>query len=227
MNESPDTKAVSHPAKFGQEILSVLHGWLLMEAFYQGKRIDKLRVLDPMAGIGGVHALPGRTFGIEIEPEWSDQHPRNQVGDALALPWRAKSFDCIVVSPTYANRMADSHNAKDDSKRIGYRFQLGRMPTEGSSATMQWGEEYRTFHRKAWGESVRVLRPNGLFLLNCSDHIREGKQMRVSAFHCSVLNGLDLECIARRDIPTKRMRFGSNRELRVNHEHVFAFRKPS
>lgn len=217
---------VQHPAKFSPEIIHVLDAWIRMEAFFQNKRQRRLRVLDPMAGVGGVHQLPGSTYGVEIEQEWSDQHPRNQVGDALALPWRRDSFDVICVSPVYGNRMSDSFNAQDTSKRIGYHFQLGRKPSKGSSATLHWGLGYRRFHLAAWTEAVRVLRPGGLFLLNVSDHLRGGERQHVSAWHCNTLDQLGLTCFARRDIPTKRMRFGQNHEARVEHEHVFAFRMP-
>lgn len=219
-------KPVPHPAKFSPEILSVLQAWVRMEAFFQDKRQRRMRILDPFGGTGLVHALPGKTFAVELEPEWALQHPRTQVGNALALPWRKDSFDCVVTSPCYGSRMADSHNAKDESKRIGYRFQLGRMPSEGSSAVMQWGQEYRRFHLQAWTEVVRVLRPGSAMLLNISDHVRNKERQHVSAWHCDVLHGLGMTCFARRDVPTRRMRFGSNHEARVECEHVFAFRMP-
>jgi hypothetical protein len=226
MSESENVK--SHPAKFSPQILQVLDGWLHMEAFWLNKRTDKLRVLDPMCGVGGVHSLPGRTFGVELEEEWASQHPRSQQGDCRALPWRAKSFDAIVVSPVYGNRLSDAYNAKDDSKRISYHFYLGRKPTHGSSAVMQWpSQAYKDFHEEAWEESLRVLRPGGLMAINISDHIRGGERQHVSAWHCNTLEKLGLVCFARRDVPTPRMRFGQNHEARVECEHIFAFRKLS
>lgn len=226
MVEIPDIQPTKHPAPYSPEILQVMHAWIRMEAFWLDKRIDKVRVLDPMAGIGRVHSLPGRTFGIEIEHEWANQHPRTQVGNALALPFRKNSFDIICVSPAYANRMADSFKAQDKSKRIGYHFALGRKPSEGSSATMQWDTPYRNFHVNAWSEAARVLRPGGLFILNVSDHIRNRERQPVSAFHASVLTDVcKMTCFARRDVPTRRMRFGQNHEARVECEHVLAFRK--
>lgn len=219
---------IKHPAKFSPEILQVLHGWVHVEAFFQDKRVSRLRILDPFGGTGLIHSLPGNTFGIEIEPEWAALHPRTQVGDALALPWRVNSFDAVITSPCYGSRMADSHNAQDSSKRIGYKFALGRMPSEGSSATLQWtNPRYKTFHEAAWAEAVRVLRPSGVFILNCSDHIRDKEVQPVSAWHCGVLERLGLTCFARRDVETRRMRFGQNYEARVDCEHVFAFRMPS
>jgi tRNA G10 N-methylase Trm11 len=219
-------KKVFHPAKFSPEIIRVMDGWIRMESFYTGKRQRRMRILDPMAGVGGVHVLPGLTFGIEIEPEWANQHPRTQVGDALALPWPKNKFDVICVSPVYGNRMSDSFTAMDSSKRIGYHFQLGRKPSKGSSATMHWGQDYRRFHHAAWVEAVRVLRPGGLFILNISDFMKMGERQPVSSWHCYVLDELGLNCFARRDVPTSRMRYGQNYQARVDCEHVFAFRLP-
>lgn len=218
------TEAKKHPAKFSSEILAVMDGWVRMEAFWLDKRQRRLRVLDPMAGVGRVHQLPGKTFGIELEPEWAHQHPRTQVGDALALPWRRDSFDVIAVSPTYGNRFADSHNAQDGSVRHSYTHDLGRKLHPNNSGQLHWGPKYRAFHEEAWAETVRVLRPGGLFILNISDHVRGKQVMPVTAFHCGVLVGLGGQCFARRDIPTKRMRKGQNHKARVEAEHVLAFR---
>lgn len=220
-----------HPAPFSADILRVMDGWIRMESFWLDKRQRRMRVLDPFAGTGRVHRLPGKTFGIELEPEWANMHPRTQVGNALALPWRRDSFDIIATSPCYGNRFADSHTAMDNSTRRSYTHDLGRKLSEGSSGAMHWGPEYRKFHELAWAEAVRVLRPGGLFILNISDHIRGGKQMPVSRFHCDVLEEHGLTCFARRDVATKRMRKGQNhghdgQRTRVEVEHVFAFRMP-
>lgn len=218
---------VKHPAQFSPEILRVMDAWIRMESFWLDKRQRRMRVLDPFAGTGGIHKLPGLTFGVELEEEWAEMHPRTQVGNALKLPFKRDSFDIVATSPCYGNRFADAHNPKDPSKRRSYKFDLGRDLTEGSSAGMQWGTEYQRFHVKAWTEAVRVLRPGGLLLLNISDHIRNKERVHVSAWHCHQLKMLGLDCFARRDIPTRRMRFGQNHEARVESEHVFAFRMPS
>jgi hypothetical protein len=89
----------------------------------------------------------GPTVEVELEPEWASQHPRTMVGDARALPLPDATFDMVVTSPTYGNRMTDHHNAKDGSRRITYTHNLGRTLTPGNSGAMQWGEDYRQLHR--------------------------------------------------------------------------------
>jgi hypothetical protein len=86
---------------------------------------------------------------------------------------------------------------------------------------MQWGEAYRTLHREVWQESVRVLKPGGLFVLNISDHVRGGKVMPVTAWHTSALADLGVIWKYRLPVETPRMRYGQNSALRVSHEDVY------
>ena len=153
--------------------------------------------------------------------------PHTLLGTALELPFSDGKFDAICTSPTYGNRMADHHNAKDSSKRITYRHKLGHPLHPDNSGQMQWGVVYRQFHRQAWLEAIRVLRPGGLFLLNISDHIRKGVVQEVSRWHSELLIELGLMFLKRIDISTPRMRFGSNAHLRTGTEYAIVFSKPN
>ncbi len=196
---------------------------------------DTALVLDPFAGVGGVHKIPALipsnglltvlTCGVEIEPNWAHAHSRTIVGSALNLPFEGP-FDFIVTSPCYGNRMADHHNAKDGSKRITYRHFYGKPLTEGSAAMMQWGHEYRWFHRAAWVEAKRVLTPGGIFAVNISNHIRKGQEMPVVEWHLETLLSLGLFVERVEQIATPRMRNGANAQLRVPFEHILVMRKP-
>lgn len=110
----PDTAidAPPHPAKFSEPILRQIRRLVLDEQERLGRPV---RLLDPFAGVGGIHELAEQgkvwTLGVELEPEWAAAHARTEVGDATALPasW-SEAFDVVATSPCYGNRLADTYD---------------------------------------------------------------------------------------------------------------------
>jgi hypothetical protein len=218
----PPVKVVqtaNHPAKYSRPILTKF------TEIIQNYKIKT--VLDPMAGTGRIHELPAQTVGIELEPEWAAYHPDTIVGDCMdvAKILDNESFDAIMVSPTWGNRMADHHNAKDDSKRNTYKHQLGRDPSPGSSCVMQFGTDYKLFHAKAWMACLKVLRRRGYFVINTKDFIRDGEVIPVHQWHIATLELLDLNLLEEYFIPTPGLREGANHNLRVEGEWVSVLQK--
>jgi SAM-dependent methyltransferase len=213
-----------HPAAFSRPVLRVIRELL------GGDAERYKRVLDPFAGTGRIHDLREygfETMGIELEKEWADLSEYTKQGTALKTGLRKGSVDAIATSPTYGNRLADSYDASDPDRRHSYHFDLGRKPSEGSSAVMPWGDEYRAFHVKAWEEAVRVLKSNGRFILNIKDHIRDGEWQDVAAWHVSTIMALGFTMAAVRPVSTKGVPSGSNSEVRSEAELVFAFDRVS
>lgn len=208
-----------HCAKFSDALLPVAVELL--------SRPGVLRVLDPFAGTGkGVDYLRAAGFlawGVDLEPEWADLSPNVMQGDALDLQWQDGYFDAVFTSPTYGNRMAD----KDLRASVAgtYAKSLGRHASEGSSCHLQWGEPYRVFHRAAWREALRVLRPGGYFLLNIKDHIRAKQLVKVSDWHAGTLIGLGFTYVDGRYIATPSLRNGQNGGARVDGEWLHLFRR--
>lgn len=224
---------ISHPARYSRALVDEFRSIIDLYG------IPGDNILDPFAGPGGIHELQNdgwETVGIEIEKEYADMHPSTVHGSALDLPFDPETFAAIVTSPTYGNRLADSHNASDPERRRSYTHDLGHPLNRDNSGTMHWrttpgrgaagSEDYRNFHEKAWDEAVLVLRPGGLFVLNCCDHIRDGLTQPVTAWHCWMLGRLGLEYVESRSVATQKLRQGDNAGLR-HQEQVHVFRKPT
>lgn len=242
-----------HPAMFSRELIEPLADTI------RGRQ----HVLDPFAGTGRIHLIADtagveRSTGIELEPEWANaaEFPgpdrRQLVGDSLAvLPTFAESsFDAVLTSPAYGNRMADKHEAKDACKRCAgagvvgasecnlcrgtglsrrntYRHRLGRPLSENNGGGLQWGAEYRALHRAIWAESLRVLSPGGVFVVNCSNHIRLGQVVDVCQWHADVLVDLGLRLKQVIEVETRRQRHGANHHLRVAGEQIIVCERPA
>src|SRR2546426_4572611 len=105
------TTAPRHPAKWTTTVLERVQR--LLDEDPHLWRTPPPRVLDPFAGVGGIHNLRGyRTAGMELEPEWASASPSTIVADAVKLPFADATFDALVSSPCYGNRMADHHEAR-------------------------------------------------------------------------------------------------------------------
>lgn len=213
-----------HPAKFTDTFLPIFYDFLK----------DKKRILDPFAGTGKIAKIrdfgfEGEIFCNEIEPEWiyNNDYQINHITtcDAENLPFKSDFFDGICTSPTYGNRMADSHNAKDKSRRNTYTHSLGRKLHDENTGKMQWGRRYREKHTAIYTELYRVLEHSGVMVINVSDHIRKGEVMPVCDFHREVLLDIGMHLQEEIEIKTPRMRMGSNANVRVDHEKIFVFTK--
>ena len=205
-----------HPAKYTDSLIPVMRKML------NGVHM----VLDPFAGTGKIFEVGvNKTFAIEIEMEWARMRDGIIVADALKLPFKDSFFDAVCTSPCYGNRMADSFNSKDGSYRNTYHHALGRKPHSNSAATLQWGKRYRSFHLKAWQEVRRVLKPNGVFVLNIKDHFRNGVLQGVPDWHNSIINKMGFLEKEKIYVEVPSNKFGKNRDLRMNKEVLYKFIK--
>ena len=135
----PIPEGISHPAPFPKEVIAEC-----VRIFAERVEGKYLKVLDPFAGVGRVHVLNYMvegcwvdTYGMEIEEEWAVVHRHTVCGDSTLEAWIDETFDAIVTSPPYGNRLADGPSK--GSKRISYADGLGRKLSPFNSAKYQWG----------------------------------------------------------------------------------------
>lgn len=164
-----------HPAKFSDAIIEAITRWIPAGSV----------LLDPFAGVGRIHELRPEveTWGVEIEEEWATQSEWTILGDATtdlgdvaeahALHY---GFDVIATSPSYGNRMADKHNARERCRQcdgLGVRAGTcgtGARDCSACDATGQRDHKRVTYKHvlgrelhpnntggMQWGESYRVL----------------------------------------------------------------------
>ena len=190
-------------------------------------------VYDPFAGTRKLALIKelgykGKIICNDLEPEYKslNNYPVDLWvhEDAETAIIKGK-IDAIVTSPTYGNRMADSHNAKDSSKRITYTHQLNRKLSSGNTGNMQWGNNYKEKHQRCYINFYKHLTEGGLFIINVSNHIRKGKEVDVVSFHIEAAIKAGFILTENIKMPVKRMRYGSNSKLRVDNEHIIVFKK--
>jgi hypothetical protein len=197
------------------------------------------------------------TVGVEIEPEWAACHANTVCADAFhwlrmlgkrgavlageetsGLPMNLLMgnqggmgrplIDMWVTSPTYGNRMADHHDAQDDSTRHGYAFYLGRLPSEGSTSVMPWGPDYWEAHAEAYRLMLAASRPGAPLVLNVSNFPKANAMVDAVEWHRGAAIGagwlVDRSTRVVK-IETSRLRHGQNWQDRATHEVVMSFRK--
>jgi DNA modification methylase len=214
---------MNHPAVFSDQFLPI---------FYEELK-DMNIILDPFAGTGKIALIKdlgfkGKIICNDLEPEYATlkQYPVDKWHhkDAAILSFD-NALDAIVTSPTYGNRMADSHNAKDNSKRITYTHQLGRKLNSENTGAMQWGNNYKQKHIRCYNNFWSILKVGGKLIINISDHIRKGEVIPVAEWTKNTLLTIGFNLVKTYEIPVKRMKFGQNSCLRIEHEYIFVFIK--
>jgi tRNA G10 N-methylase Trm11 len=113
-----------HPSRYSKEVLPHIDAAVADLAARGETLFGPPTILDPFAGTGErfheiAEAHGVDSIGVELEPEWAANHPRNRVGNATALPLEDASIDLVFTSPCYGNRMADDHQAADPCKACG------------------------------------------------------------------------------------------------------------
>lgn len=148
--------------------------------------------------------------------------------------------DCLGAHPDDGQdhgpcKLCNGHGL---SKRNTYTHALaeaGAKPAEGSSVTLGWsargdgGIAYRQFSARALAEMRRVVMPNGLIVINMSNHPETVDGVTIEHHvvewylnHCFATLGLTLDHVVR--VPTPRFGQGANGNVRIDGEVVMVLR---
>lgn len=225
-----------HPARYSDELLGIFVREVIDHNVHT--------LLDPFAGTGKVYELgkivPGlKIEAVEIEAEWCAWDNRITQGDATDLPFESESFDCVLTSPTYGNRMGDRSIkgtiTKADGTRVPnswrtYSSMIGRKLHPNNTGFYQWSSTrqklaYCDLHCRAWAEAWRVLKPGGILVLNSKDHYRGHTRQRVTLWHRLHLLSNGFELVRSQEVLTPSYGYGQNGDARADYESVITFRK--
>ena len=236
--------APKHPAPFADVFLDFVRGHMNEHA------PRALALLDPMAGTCKLHVLQGHhetelrhdgydvyTVCSELEPEWAQRSPTEwgethtglHAFHALSAgPMRPLGYQrWIVTSPVWGNRMADHHDAKDDSERLTYRHRLGRPLSQGSSCSLAWGEDYQAWHRAFLDRAFESSFAGERMIIEIGDHLRtlNGRTLRAQVtawwIKAGIAAGWHLDEAKR--LPVGRLRNGANYDVRIPYIHALVF----
>jgi hypothetical protein len=117
------------------------------------------RVLDCTYGEGAFWTVfrPKKLVACDLDPAKS---PVGYSVDFRNLPWRARSFDSVVIDGPY--KLTGTPSTPDMDSRYGTTKYVG------------WRERHALI-REGMTECERVLRPKGYLLVKCQDQVCGGK----------------------------------------------------
>lgn len=238
--KSRPTQKTGHPCPWTPAVLDEVVRQLDIEAMDLGT--EKLAVIDGFAGGGKrvwehVGARRHIWIGLELEPSFIEA-PWVQQGNALHIPFGARSFDAYATSLVFPNGLADDFvsSEDDDSHRNTYshyaRANRGdrtyRLHQDNAGA-MGWGRKgdgsrWRNLHSRAFAEGRRVLGRGGLFVIEIKDHIVKGRVVPVTDWVVEELGRQGCAVMDRIEVPVPGNRFGANGALRVDHSTIVVAR---
>ena len=227
----PRPPSSRHPATYTDGLLPIFRDMIVAHCDLTGTP----KICDPMAGEGGILQLEellrvplrGRAPLIYATDIVLWEHRRKSVkkADATNLPYADASMDVVVTSPPYGNRMADRRSTDGDN-RVNYADRRGADAGTNDAAGLQWGDQYQVLMATIWTEVRRVLKPGGVLILNCKDHVRAGAVQRVTRWHCNALKRLGLTFIDFDWADAPGVRGVANSDARTTDEYVAVLRKP-
>lgn len=227
-------------------------GWHVLDPFAGVGRIHELRdLVEDLTTLGieiepewaALHPSTWVGNSLELPLSWTDRwdavvtsvtygnrfSDHHKAKDPCKL-CAGRGWQLWALDETVEWRLCKSCKGKGLSKRRSYTHSLGRDLHPDNSGQLPWGPGYWDFHKRAYAELWRVLRPAtddrppGRFILNVSDFYKDKARVRAVRWHLETCEDLGFELIGSTAVSTRRQRHGANRE-RVDYEQVLVFEK--
>ncbi len=171
--------------------------------------------------------FPDASFGVVVtSPPYGNRMADQYLGSAD----NEKCRPCLGTGVVFNGGEGDDCRKCDGtgrakSTRRGYAISLGHLVDQRSSAGDQWGTRYRYRSEAHLREIRRVLRPGGTFILNISDHVRNGQRQYVTDWWVQTASRLGLAFVTAETVTTRRYGLGQNRGSRIDGEQIVVMEK--
>lgn len=111
-----------------------------------------------------------------------------------------------------------------NQRRYGYGPSLGRSPSEGSSALLNWGPKYKRFHMQWLMVLADVLEPgDARLILNMGDHHRKWERQYVCEWWIGAARSAGFGLAEAHTVDTPKLGDGQNGQDRATGEMVLVF----
>ena len=220
-----------------------------------GRKVIGYEIEQPWVDAGGAATaglmrqgdstkLPHRTgtvAGIFTSPTYggrfADSHKARE--RCSVCEGTGQCWDPTVDGNVVACLKCDGTGTRNHTRR-GYTHDIRAMTgnpdyelAANNSGRMHYGREYQALHRAVYRELWRVARPatekreGCRFVLNVSDFYRDRKRVNSAVWHLATCVEIGWEWKWAKLVPTPRMKYGANADLRAEGEWVYEFTKPA
>jgi methylase of polypeptide subunit release factors len=144
--------------------------------------------------------------------------------DCSKLPYNDASIDCVVFDPPYM------HTPGGTAHQNHQNFESYYANNGAETTLLKYHEAVLGLYFRGATEALRVLKPNGIYIVKCQDEVCANKQRLT---HVEIINELttkgylveDLFVLVRNSRPGV-SRILKQNHARKNHSYFLVFRKP-
>lgn len=212
---------IKHPAKYTDSFIPIFADII--------RRYKISSVLDVFGGTGKIGKVKKlldfdvRIVSNDIEQEWAMQGKDNGCDDCLNLDAEnletvgEGSYDSVITSPTYGNGMA----SKSPGAVYTYTKYLGRALDPENTGGVMFGKNYKDKHLRCLGEIKRVIKKQGILVLNLKNFYARGTMVDLVGWWKCSCESLGFSLLEEIKVPTKGYGIFGNKL--VGHEHILVY----